>query len=122
MAALLVVAGAEGAAEQRLLIEHGEGVGADLRAARLLRRRRVVAEVRASVREGSKAGESLGLAVPVLQIRQRHAAAAEVSLPRRRENVEAAGVLERQATNGDRIDQRKHSGVPADAPPKRDNC
>src|SRR5258708_39698802 len=96
MAALLVVAGAEGAAEQRLLIEHGEGVGADPRAARLLRCGRVVADVRASVAEGGKAGERPGLAAPVLQIRQRHVAAAAVSLPLRPENVPADGVVERQ--------------------------
>ena len=109
-----VLAGREVTAEERLLSEHLERVGREIRAARLLGEPAIVREVHAGVRESRDPGERPALRAPFLELDERERVRAAVRRPLRTEHVELRRVLERQALDEDRVHEREHGGVHAD--------
>ena len=117
---LLVVAGREVTAEHRWLSEQRERVRRHARAANLLRRRAIVAQVHAVGSKSAEPFECLRLRAPVLEVGKGDTAS-PARLAQRADHVEIVRVLEGEPLEQNGVDQREHGGVHTDAERERDD-
>jgi hypothetical protein len=114
----LIVFRTKASSERGLLPDDVEPVRGDVDARILLGDGIVRAEVHAAVEDDRHSGECPARPLPVLEILQRHAEVAPPGVARV-EHHDAVGIVERKPPEEDRIDNREHRAVGADAERER---